>query len=146
MPPYPHQNYLPTVDFIVPNNFQFVFQGACDFSVPLSKLDWSINKSHVRFDFTNCYRANYQALSLLVLYIWFLRRQGCTISFSYDAKSGGASAMWNRMGAHGLFHVLNSVDVNFGSNPFKPLFAIRNSIDFNTALKKAKVYTRYSVK
>lgn len=50
--------------------------------------------------------------------------------------------MWNRMGAHGLFRVLNTADVNFGSNAFKPLFAVRNSADFRTALEKAETYSQ----
>jgi len=45
------------------------------------------------------------------------------------------------MGANGLFHVLKSPTENFWSHNYKPLFAVRNTLDFRDALKKAESYT-----
>ena len=50
--------------------------------------------------------------------------------------------MWYNMGAMGIFHVLNDEGDNFHGKPHKPLFAIRNSEDFRTALEKAENYTQ----
>jgi len=49
--------------------------------------------------------------------------------------------MWRWMGAMGWSQVLNNEQQNFRGTPMKPLLAIRNKTDFETALAKVEAYT-----
>ncbi|MBD2198563.1 MULTISPECIES: STAS-like domain-containing protein [Calothrix] len=134
-------------EFIInlPYSLAFTYHGTYDFNRVLSIFDWKLKNQDVLIDFSQCLRANYQALSLFVLYVWHLRTNGCKVKFYYDNvdkwQSKGASKMWRMMGANGLFYVFESPEDNFISHNSKPLFAIRNSLDFRTALEKAESYT-----
>jgi len=136
---------LPEVTILVPKRFTFVSHGDFDFNHVLSLFNWDLENSYVKIDLRPCFYANYQALSLLVLYIWHLRRRGCVVNILRATYRGyresGASKMWRLMGANGLFHVLASPTDNFRSHNYKPLFAVRNRLDFRDALKKAESYT-----
>ena len=132
----------PTVTITLPTRFTFVDHGVYNFNNPLSLFDWDLEDTDVFVDLRRCTQANYQALSLLVLYIWHLRRQGCYVTvLTAKNERYGVSKMWRLMGANGLFNVLGSRSINFWSHNYKPLFAIRNPDDFRVALKKAEVYT-----
>ncbi|MGV0107594.1 DUF4325 domain-containing protein [Nostoc sp. DSM 114160] len=130
----------------LPRTLTFTYQGAYEFSRVLTLFDWTLNNQEVVIDFSKCFRANYQALSLVVLYIWQLKNNGCYVTFKYDYYDKllrqGASKMWGMMAGTGLFSVLVSDKNNFFSHPSKPLFAIRNNFDFRTALEKAVSYTK----
>ena len=137
---------LPIVTILVPKRFTFVSRGDFDFNHVLHLFDWNLENAYVRIDLRRCSYANYQALSLLVLYIWHLRRRGCVVQVVKATYRGymesGASKMWRFMGANGLFQVLKSSGDNFRSHNYKPLFAVRNKQDFRDALKKAESYTK----
>lgn len=126
----------------LPQRFTFAYRGDYNFNKILYLFDWSISQTSVIIDLRRCTRANYQALSLLVLYIWHLRVQGCQVKIvrAYNERYG-ATKMWRLMGANGLFFVLSSPSTNFRSHNYKPIFAIRNRADFRTALKKAESYS-----
>src|SRR4051812_14022140 len=108
---------LPLVEIKLPKKFTFVSHGDYNFNSVLRLFDWSIENAFVRIDLRRCSYANYQAFSLLVLYIWHLRRRGCIVHIVRATYRGyresGASKMWRLMGANGLFHVLNSPTDNF---------------------------------
>ena len=126
----------------LPNHFIFKNHGFYDFEPVLSFFDWSIRNSQVEIDFTECITANYQALTLVVLYCYKLKQQGCRISFKLSDKlKGGASEIWRAMGALGLFHVSTDHKTNFRHSTNKPLVAIRNSADFKKAIEMAENYT-----
>jgi len=126
----------------IPSEFTFNRGGVKYFDQVLSVLDWTIKGVQVEIDFTGCDSANYQAVSLLVLYCWKLKQQGCTISFNLDHNGEqNGSRVWHMMGAHGLFAVTTDPKVNFKSNGHKPLFAVRNSDDFRLALAAADDFT-----
>ena len=40
-------------------------------------------------DFTGCRNANYQALALVVLCVWYLRINGCSIDFRFNDTNDG---------------------------------------------------------
>jgi hypothetical protein len=130
-----------TVTVKLPPSFAFKRHGATDYDSYLDFFDWSHKDQPVKIDFTECKSANYQALSLLSLYLWRLRAQGCRISTILDDSEQGASLMWRRMGAHALFHVSTDDNVQFQSNEYKPLLGIRNSVDFKKAIATAEEYT-----
>lgn len=88
------------------------------------------------------YDANYQALSLLVLYAWHLKEQGCRVTFIESDDQMGASSMWKKMGARGLFSVLPHTGQRFKGDPFKPLFAVRTNDDFRQVIAAAESYTK----
>lgn len=126
----------------VPNHFIFRNHGVYDFEPIFSFFDWSVSGKQVTIDFTDCVTANYQALTLVVLYCWKLRNQGCRISFELSEDERGASEIWRRMGAQGLFHVSTDEKTNFRYNQFKPLLAVRNTADFKKVISTAEEYTK----
>lgn len=132
-----------TITITLPDRLSFIFNGAYDFDRYLQFFDWTLRDAQVRIDFRECRNANYQALSLYVLYIWHLKKMGCHVELIYgEREPQGVTAMWYNMGAQGIFHVLNDEGENFHGKPHKPLLAIRNSEDFRTALEKAENYTQ----
>lgn len=65
---------------------------------------WDIADKEVLIDFRECRGANYQALALLLLYVWDLktRKYAVTISLepaSRSSRSLSPSDMWRRLGA-----------------------------------------------
>ena len=132
-----------TITIALPDRLTFIHDGVYDFDRYLHLFDWTLKNAKVQVDFRQCRNANYQALSLYVLYIWHLRKMGCHVEPIYGEREvQGVTAMWYNMGAQGIFHVLNDEGENFQGTPHKPLLAIRNSEDFRTALEKAENYTR----
>ncbi|MCY7346687.1 MAG: DUF4325 domain-containing protein [Pyrinomonadaceae bacterium] len=132
-----------TAKIILPTSLKFTYGEVCDFDRFLGLFDWSLKNSLVEIDFRYCRRANYQALSLVVLYIWFLKKNGCEIAFLYGDKTGqSATTMWYKMNAERLFDVLNDTGENFGNSIDEPLIPIRNSADFRRGLEIAENYTK----
>ncbi|MET0583076.1 MAG: DUF4325 domain-containing protein [Pseudoxanthomonas sp.] len=130
-----------TVTLALPNKFAFKDHDVYDFDAFLSFFNWDIHEAPVRIDLTNCRVANYQSLALLVLYAWRLKEQGCRVTFIESESALGASAMWRRMGARGLFSVLPNINQKFKGDPYKPLLAVRNTADFKSVISTAEKYT-----
>ena len=126
----------------LPTTFTFKVNGTINFAPFLSFFDWSLKNCPVRVDFTSCKQANYQALSLLALYFWRLRQQGCRITIDLDDGENSASAMWRRMGAPQLFHISTDDNTQFRGSEFKPLIAIRNTADFKLAISTAEEFAQ----
>uniref|UniRef100_A4XX40 DUF4325 domain-containing protein n=1 Tax=Ectopseudomonas mendocina (strain ymp) TaxID=399739 RepID=A4XX40_ECTM1 len=131
-----------TVTLKLPTIFAFKDQGIYDFEKSLSFFDWSIKDRPVKIDLTECKSANYQTLSLLVLYAWTLVEQNCTVSFIEAEGDNGASSMWRRMGARGFMPILLQDGHNFNGAPSKPLLKIKSTADFKTAISTAESYTK----
>jgi anti-sigma regulatory factor (Ser/Thr protein kinase) len=127
----------------LPSSFNFHNGGIHDFNDSLSIFDWSIKNKKVFIDLNSCTGANYQTLSLLVLYIWRLKAQGCWVEVLRNNYARlGASEMWATMGAQGWASVLRDASQNFNGNKYKPLLAIRDQDDFKQALKKVEEYAK----
>jgi hypothetical protein len=131
-----------TIILALPGRFSFKDHDLYDFNRLLEFFDWDINNCPVRIDLTKCHTANYQALSLLVIYGWKLNTQGCRVTFIENEKETGASSMWRTMGARGLFAVLNNSGQQFKGNHYKPLFAVREIDDFKSVIESAESYTK----
>lgn len=130
-----------SVTISVPDRFSFMEHGTYDFDTFNRFFDWTLEDKKVKIDLTSCHNANYQALSLLVLYAWKLKSQRCTVSFIESDSKVGASEMYRNLGARGAFNVLMEPKSNFKGNQYKPLFALRDSNDFKKVIESAQTYT-----
>lgn len=131
------------ITITLPDRLSFVFNGVYDFDRYLGLFDWTLRDTQVQIDFRQCKSANYQALSLFVLYVWGLKKQGCHVELIYGERGAeSATTMWYNMGAAGWPQVLYDDEENFHGKAHQPLLAIRNSEDFRGALEKAEDYTR----
>ena len=125
----------------LPARFTFSRNSVYDFETVLGWFDWNLEKEPVLIDLSLCTGANYQALSLLVLYTWHLKMNRCNVFFKFGDNEGAAQ-MWARMGARGWSHVLFESGTNFKGHHFKPLFALRDQADFGAVLSRAEDYTK----
>lgn len=114
----------------LPHRFSFRDHDVFEFDSAINFFDWGLSDRQVKIDITDCKAPNYQTLSLLVLYQWQLKNQGCKVSIIADDEQQGASIMWSMLGARGTFPVLLSPTQNFLGREKKPLIALRNSEDF----------------
>jgi len=130
-----------TVYITLPDGFSFKTQGVFDFDRFVKFFDWSIENKRVYIDMTECNGANYQALSLIVLYAWRLKSQRCTVTFKESDAAQGASSMFRSLGARGTFNVMMHENLNFNGSQYKPLFALRNTKDFKQVIETAESYT-----
>lgn len=130
-----------TITLELPKRFSFKDHNVADFETVLSFFDWNIKDVPVKIDLRTCIVANYQAISLLVIYAWALRDNGCKVSFIESAEDTGASVLWKKMGARGAFPVLSSPRRQFKGHAFKPLLAVRNIDDFKKVIDTAESYT-----
>lgn len=118
----------------VPSDFTFNRAGIKHFDPVLSWFKWDLQNVPVEIDLSKCSSANYQSMSLMLLYCWRLSQQKCTVSITLDGEGEmNGSRVWKMLGGLGLFGVMTDPKLNFKSNPHKPTFAIRNSDDFKLA-------------
>lgn len=129
----------------LPKRFAFRHHDIHDFDKVLNIFDWEIYDSPVKIDIRDCSNANYQAISLLVLYAWHLKSNGCTVEILIDHEAeNGASVMWKKLGALGTFPILFEPNQQFKGDPLKPLFAVRNGNnqqDFKDVISGIEKYT-----
>ena len=134
-----------TVHLTLPKRFGFRNHDVFDFNSVLGFFDWTLENIPVKIDLTNCTSSDYQALSLIVIYSWYLKHRGCTVSNIIDHDSDEhASAMWKRLGALGTFPVLLEPNQQFKCDNYKPLFALRrgnNEKDFKDIISAIESYT-----
>ena len=140
-------NHLPSSEnphwIKLPKNWKFTFREVYDFDRFLEFFDWSLQDKKVVIDFSPCRNANYQALSLLILYMWHLERNRCDVEIYFGNEgSQSITTMWEDMGAEDWFEVLNSPSENFSKRTQKPLIAIRDKSDLIPALAIVEKYTK----
>jgi hypothetical protein len=128
----------------LPRKFTF-YRGFLDFDYIFSHFDWNLQDVPVLVDLTLCESANYQALTLLIQYAWFLTMNGCRVTFKYGVASSVPTKMLNRMGAPDWHQVLTTDGKNFGSRPGQML-ALRRRLDVQNAINIARrMIQNYSV-
>ncbi|MCZ2977917.1 STAS-like domain-containing protein [Acinetobacter baumannii] len=136
---------LKTVTIILPKSFGLKDHDAFNFEKIFKVFDWNITNCPVKIDLTKCTSSDYQALSLIVLYAWHLKNNGCKVEFLYDrTATSGVGLMWKRLGATGTFPVLLEPNQQFKGDNFKPLFALRkgnNNKDFKNIISAIESYT-----
>jgi hypothetical protein len=126
----------------LPTNFSFRSHAVHDFNPALSVFNWSLKNTDVLIDFTKCRNANYQALALVVLYVWHLRINGCSIDFRFGQTNEGPTRMWTLMGARGWSQILYQETQQFNGSPLKPLIGVRTQPDLSRVLSMAEEYTK----
>lgn len=125
----------------LPAGFSFNRAGGKNFEPVLSFFNWTLKDCPVEIDFTGCSSANFQALSLVTLYCWYLKQRNCSITFITDTKADqGASRMWALMGAQGVFAVSTDPSINFKCSNNKPLVAIRNFQDGKSGIESIESF------
>jgi len=95
---------------------QFTFyqsSGLVSFDRALRVFDWSLSNTPVTVDLTHCRQANFQALSLLIPYLWKLTAAGCTVTVKYGGTARSASSMIEKMGATAWKEILLADDGDF---------------------------------
>jgi hypothetical protein len=132
------------VDFAikVPRVFGFTKHDVVNPDLVLSIFDWTPQLSNVEIDLSECVTANYQAVSLLVLYAWHLKSRGCKVLFKRGPRGVGATQIYDQIGASGWHSVLHNQNIGFQAASSKPLFAIRNQRDFSAATNEVDSYTK----
>lgn len=130
-----------TVQLVLPHRFSFREHNVYEFEEALSFFNWGIRNKQVKIDITKCKSPNYQSLSLLVLYSWHLKNNGCTVSIIESSDSQGASAMWRSLGGRGAFPVLFNPGQTFKGGKFKPLIPVRSAEDFKRVIEEVDSYT-----
>lgn len=127
----------------LPNRFSFKEHDVFEFEEALKFFDWSLKNRQVKIDLTSCKSPNYQTLSLLVLYQWHLKNQGCTVSVLSDNEEQGASSMWRLFGGLGTFPVLFNPNQTFNgrASSSKPLMPLRGSDDFKKIISKIENFS-----
>ncbi|MBC9114607.1 DUF4325 domain-containing protein [Stenotrophomonas maltophilia] len=128
----------------IPKYFGFKDQGVFDFDRALSIFDWSIVNKKVMIDFRQCTTANYQALALLVPYVWKLKSNGCQVYFELNetAAQQDGSRIWRMMGAGSLFEVAAQDNHLFPSHMYKPLLPVKNGTDLKRAISIAEEFLK----
>ena len=87
---------LPMHKLKIPYRFNFKYHNDYDFSYVLKNFDWELfNKNNALINIKYCERANYQTMALLVLYVWYLKVNGCHIDIIQSRLRVGATKMWN---------------------------------------------------
>jgi hypothetical protein len=128
---------------VLPARWKFTSYGKFNFNNFLRCFDWSLKDENVKIDFRHCCDSNYQAVSLLILYMWHLKKNSCRVEIIYGTEGQQSlTTMWWNMNAEGWLHVLNSATDNFDFVSHKHLFAVRpGDADLKTALQAADRYT-----
>lgn len=134
---------LPSIK--LPKRFGFKNNDLMDFDSIIGLFDWDLHDTTVDIDFRRCTSADYQAISLLVIYSWYLKSRNCNVDFNTVKRTNDhASAMWRNLGGYGTFNILNNNTQQFRFNKYKPLYALRNSkesTDFKKILQGIEDYT-----
>lgn len=109
---------LKNTTLFLPTTLSFKKTDIVDFDSYLSLFKWDVNSQVVTIDGRKCKNANYQAITLLIMYVWYLKCQGIYVKIKMPRDNyDGLGAMWRRIGGMGCFHVLENSDDNY-SSPF----------------------------
>ncbi len=129
-------------NLVHPNQFSFSAGGQIDFNKVLSFFNWEIRDQSIQLDISKCTSANYQALSLLLPYLFYLKSNGKYVDVVRDRTpmNGGASKMWYKLNAD-AWHKVLMCDEMFHASYDKPLFALNQTI-FSDAVGKIGEYTK----
>lgn len=76
-----------TVTIVIPKRFGFRNHDVFDLDSVFINFDCALEGVPVKIDLSKCISSAYQALSLIVIYAWYLKHRGCTVSFVIDHES-----------------------------------------------------------
>jgi hypothetical protein len=129
----------PARTIALPEVFTIYNRELVDFERVLAVFDWQITDTDVTIDLTGCRMGNFQALTLLVQYMWYLEALKCRVTTKYEHRPRSASDMMMKMGADGWRRVLTNERRDFVAKPGdskyrKGLFALRDRHDVQDAI------------
>lgn len=138
---------MPTVPILkLPTSFTFNRQGYVDFDHVLKHFNWDIKGGSLVIDLTNCESANFQALTLLIQYAWYLTAGNCTVTFKYGTERSGPTKMLSKMDALDWRGILVGDGKDFGYRPGKQTYALRRRSDVQNVINNARsAINKYSV-
>lgn len=101
----------------LPEVFTIYARELVDFDRVLSFFDWHVTETDVVIDLTPCRIANFQALTLLIQYMWYLEASKCRVQTKYESRVQSASDMMRKMGGEAWREVLTGKRSDFIANP-----------------------------
>lgn len=125
----------------IPGTFAFKRRGIQDFDSVLQVFDWTLVDVPVVIDLSGCQTANFQALALVVVYVWKLKANGCHVQFRLKEDGSAATRMWKLMGGNEAISVLLHAHRRFYVDRFKPMIAIRTTGDFKSTIQTIEKFT-----
>ncbi len=131
-----------SITLTLPQTFAFKDHDVFVFDNLLSFFRWDLHDRQVKIDISKCTSANYQAVALLIPYIWHLVSKNCSVSVIESEDGEDASSMWRMMGARGAVNVLVSKNQNFRGSDFKPTIAVRTEDDFKKVIATSEAFTK----
>jgi hypothetical protein len=131
----------------LPEVFTIYARELVDFDRALSFFDWKPEEREVTIDLTPCRIGNFQALTLLIQYMWYLEALKCRVTIRYESRAQSASDMLRKMGGEGWREVLTAQRRDFiarpgGSTYRKGLFALRDREDVKSAIDRTRATIR----
>jgi hypothetical protein len=136
-----------SVTIALPEVFTIYSRELVDFERALSVFNWQITEADVTIDLTACRQANFQALTLLVQYMWYLEALKCRVTMKYESRPQSASDMMAKMGADAWREVLTGKRRDFIARPGdsayrKGLFVLRDREDIKNAIDRTRTTIR----
>jgi hypothetical protein len=133
-----HPDQLSEISLALPEPFSFYNRGFLDFDHVLGHLDWDLRDRSVTVDLSVCMRSNFQALVLLIQYVWHLTLNGCAVKFKYGTAQTGPTKMLAKMGALDWREVLFNDGRDFGNKPSRKTYALRRRSDVQSTINNAR--------
>ncbi len=123
---------------IIPTTIKFKKGDVYNFDSFLSFFQWNVSNTSLHIDFSKCKAANYQALSLYILYIMYMERNQNSIQLNFAEKQVNPDIniklMWENMGGDNWLDVLNHSTIKFRFQKGKSILPIRKYEDIKKAL------------
>ncbi len=130
------------VTLTLPQGFAFKDHDVFVFDNLLSFFRWDLHDQQVKIDLSECTAANYQAVALLIPYIWHLVSKNCHVSVIESEDGEGASSMWRMIGGRGAIPVLKSKTQKLKGSDLKPTIAVRDGDDFKEVIQTSEEFTK----
>ncbi len=122
---------------MLPRSFTFYRGGFLDFDKVLRHFDWNFSGPSLTIDLSECLSANFQALTLLIQYAWYLTTCGCNVTFKYGLAQLGPTKMLRTMGAGEWREILLHDGRDFGYDQ-RRTFALRRRSDVKNTINNTR--------
>lgn len=122
---------------ITPTTINFHKNNILNFDTFLSHFNWKIQNSIIDFDFSKATENSHQGITLYILYMMYLEKNGNHIKIQFPEKKETSkfsiTKIWKEIGGDRWRDVLTDPKGNFRFQKTKPLITIRNYDDVHKA-------------
>ena len=122
---------------ITPTTINFHKNNVLNFDTFLSHFNWEIQNSIIDFDFSKATENNHLGITLYILYMMYLEKNGNHIKIQFPEKKETSkfsiTKIWKEIGGDRWRDVLSDPKGNFRFQKTKPLITIRNYDDIHKA-------------